>query len=172
MGESTGQHMFYPVQVIDGVAGQLGGKALREICASIPIVSPDGVRCPVGHAVITPAPHDLGDNFDSLIHVVPPLWTRNKGIDCEAQQYLLGTAYDSVFERLLEFPSPYTLLCPLLGCGARGVPVSVSIAEAAKSIRQAIKLGSNNGYRVVFALQNHKAAKLLNDELLKVGVFS
>ena len=166
--------MFYPVQVIDGVVGQMGGKALREVCADLPVVGSDDVRCPVGQAVATIAPGRLGDIFDMLIHAVPPLWprrgTKSSAKDIRDAERLLADSYLSAFKYASEMPPRSVLLCPLLGCGARGAPVNVSIASAVESLRRVDFDLKTNNVSVQFGLQDPTLAKTLRVELVKAGL--
>jgi hypothetical protein len=179
---TSGGNMFYPVQVVDGVVAQQGGTALRELCAALPVVSDSDVRCPVGRAVSTRAPSHLGEHFDRLVHVVAPLWG-DEGDESQHKssedQVELVSAYDSVFEHASGLPPSSVLLCPLLGCGARGAPADVSIAAAVQSLqslRRAADLTSASPsvpdvqLTVHFALQDPELANSLKAELVTVGL--
>ena len=182
-GADIGSHLFYPAQVVDGIVARLGGKELREVCAALPVVDDYGTRCPVGRAVVTNAPSQLGEHFDKIVHVVPPMWQKHGSSGCgkslgvrekENEDKLLE-AYDSLFECVLRLPPSSTMLCPLLGCGARGAPVNVSITAAVRSVLALTKAASAlpAGDRIVhFGIQNPQLAESLEAELAKVGLMS
>ena len=70
-GMEAGSKMFYPVQVVDGHVTALGGSPLRNYLQALNEVS-DGVRCPVGRAVLSPALGDLHRYYKVIAHAVAP----------------------------------------------------------------------------------------------------
>eukprot|EP00931_Biecheleriopsis_adriatica_P081970 TRINITY_DN55342_c0_g1_i1.p1 TRINITY_DN55342_c0_g1~~TRINITY_DN55342_c0_g1_i1.p1 ORF type:complete len:281 (+),score=48.79 TRINITY_DN55342_c0_g1_i1:49-843(+) len=133
-GMEAGERMFYPMQVVDGRVHALGGGAMKEACAQLPLQG--GVRCPTGKAVVTPATSELGQFFGAIVHAVPPLymapgWSNvlsscwrtalEAALHCKA-----GTSTASKDEQV------FTVACPLLGAGARGAPVDEAARVAAE----------------------------------------
>ena len=155
-GGSIGQSAFYPVQVVDGVVTQLGGKELRRLCADMPRTSPAGERCPTGSAVITTAPASLADPYgwEYLVHACPPLWQGPK------DAALLDSTYASALS--VGASVAQSLTFPLLGCGARQAPVAVSISAAAKSVSAFAAVDRDNGEMVIqFVLREVHLAEQL-----------
>ena len=67
----AGTRMFYPVQVVDGHVTALGGSPLRNYLQALNELS-DGVRCPVGQAVLSPALGNLHRYYKVIAHAVAP----------------------------------------------------------------------------------------------------
>ncbi len=158
-GGSIGQGAFYPVQVIDGIVTQLGGRELRRLCADVP-VAPSGERCPTGGAVVTSAPAGLADPYgwDYLVHACPPLWQGPKDMA------LLESTYASALSAGTGVAQ--TLALPLLGCGARQAPAPLSISAAAKSVANVAADDGDKGQTVVqFVLREEHLAEQLAEAL-------
>ena len=186
-----GAGAYYPVQVVDGIVGQLGGSQIRDVCEKMPVLMEsevDGItgttpiRCPTGQAVITNAPSRLGEHFFKLVHAVPPLWPKGTIASDKEQtlaerekhaELLLYSAYDSAFKHASILPEFSVLLSPLLGCGARGAPATMSIRTAVKAAKKAATSlsDSSTGVRMIqFALQDPELLSSLETKLSEAGL--
>ena len=136
-GMEAGARMFYPVQVVDGHVTSTGGEPLRKYLQGIREIS-DGVRCPVGRAVLSPALGNLHRHYRVIAHAVAP--SRS---DADWRSDLEGCYRDALEQ--LWFPEKghkmeersevwrhevpaRVVATPLLGAGAK----LASVGEAAK----------------------------------------
>lgn len=126
-GMEAGAGMFYPMQVIDGLVHQRGGRALLEACQRLPEVG-SGIRCRVGGAVVTEATGDLRVAFDRVVHTVPPLYGAN------GWAALLASCYSSALAAAWCEAAADVVIFPLLGAGARGAPVVAAAQTAAAAV--------------------------------------
>lgn len=148
-----------PRECIDGIVTELGGAELRANLDSQP-ADAAGERCPIGSgAVVTPAFSELSDLYESLIHVVPPIYKRfhiveqDSGIWAdfarswwpeaasdsaardareEAWAEQLAATYRSAFDAAVA-SGLSSIAVPLLGAGTRGAPTDAAIRVAAES---------------------------------------
>ena len=127
---------------------------MAEARLAVPRVNDDmeyPIRCPTGEARHTIA-GDLGFH-GGLVHAVAPFFGANRW-----PQLLLG-AYKNAFR--LAFAHGTIAVSPLLGAGARGVPV----ADAARVAATAASRWTDNDGILRFALQDIDDAHLLIDAL-------
>ena len=130
----AGARMFYPVQVVDGHVTSVGGSPLRNYLQALKETS-DGVRCPVGRAVLSPALGNLHQYYNVIAHAVAPSRSDGKWRDS------LEGCYRDALEKLWlpkvgedrsdgwrhEVPAR-VIATPLLGAGAK----LASVGEAAE----------------------------------------
>jgi O-acetyl-ADP-ribose deacetylase (regulator of RNase III) len=173
-GLDAGQHMLYPVQCVDGLVHQHGGRALREmLLAAAPVVIEDGggagggdpVRCRIGDAVLTEAPPSLP--FDVIVHTPPPFWGD------AAWEARLAACYSSVLRlgsraALGAGSRSLVVATPIMGAGARGAPVRA----AARVLAHAIVGGAGGAtdYDDGGGTTTTAARRLLRDVVVRVVV--
>ena len=73
-GMEAGDRMLYAGQVVDGRVHALGGTALRDACAALPLLDAAGRRCAIGAAVRTVAAGELAQLFDTIVHTATPVF--------------------------------------------------------------------------------------------------
>ncbi|CAE7598974.1 unnamed protein product, partial [Symbiodinium natans] len=125
-GMEAGSKMFYAQQVVDGRVHAVGGSELKEACLQLAEVSP-GIRCPIGQAVMTPAVGGLSSFFSYIVHAVPPFY------DSDDWEQSLESCWQASLELASSLGS--VVASPLLGAGARGVPVHEASMVALKTIQ-------------------------------------
>jgi len=85
---------------------------LAELCSAIPAI--DGVRCPVGCAVLTtPA------TLPPVVHAVAPGWH-----SASISRPLLVKAWQSIFGAAAGLDGSGAIVAPALGCGTNRTPLS------------------------------------------------
>lgn len=129
-GMEIGAKMLYPVQVVDGMVGILGGAELRRACSRLPTVSADGARCAIGEAVSTPAFGKLRQYYARIVHTVAPFHTRADKTPTPDWALLLERCWHS---SLAQASDAQTIVAPLLGAGARGAPLRDAATVAARA---------------------------------------
>ena len=156
--------MLYPVSVIDGLVHQLGGLRLQAEC-SLKWKVDEMSKCPVGHAVMTsPGGSKLRDEYDAIIHTVPPFYAHYSDDPVEA----LRQCYQNAFALAFSSNTPSKRIAsPLLGAGCRGFPVDAAINVAAsESVRWRDKrsdeeVNHNVEEVVAFGVLEHDVAEKL-----------
>lgn len=111
---------------VDGAIHDAAGPRLQEACLAMPKVR-TGVRCPTGHARITPG---FGLLARWVIHTVGPVY---KGTPDSAN--LLASA----FRTSLELAAAYrlrTVAFPAISCGVYGYPVQEAARVAMSVVRE------------------------------------
>ena len=174
-GASAGSGMLYAVQSVDGIVNLHGGPALREACRKMPIQETEEliggggnrsggvgwVRCPVGSAVITEAfGHAIMRHYNFIIHSVPPLWPGVGGSNWseEKAKYLLTSCYYESFK--MGFSNGAAIVtAPLMGAGARRVPVSIAIDCAVKGVLDAMDVSCNTQKGHIKSIEDLKTPK-------------
>ena len=159
-GAGVGSEMFYPIQTIDGLLNLHGGSELREACYKLPVFedvellggggNPSGgygsVRCPVGSAVLTEAYGEkVQQNYDYVIHTVPPLWPGVGGSKLTENQAtkLLQSCYLESIKTCLEH-NISSVTMPLLGAGARRTPVYIAMNCLSVGIMSGLNYAQQN----------------------------
>ena len=138
----AGARMFYPVQVVDGHVTATGGQPLRKYLKAIREIS-DGVRCPVGRAVLSPALGNLHRHYRVIAHAVAP--SRS---DADWRSALEGCYQDALEQLWFPEKGPKVegeksegwrhevharvVATPLLGAGAKLASVGEAAEVAAK----------------------------------------
>jgi len=160
-GLDAGDQMLYPVQVVDGIVHQLGGKKLASECEKIRALREHDtngrpIPIPFGTAVSTSGGNEnLKREYDHIIHVTPPFFNReynnnnnnnnnNNGIESDEDPVeLLRRCYveaiSLAFDNLTLTSDHRTRNCykhnimasPLIGAGARGFPLHIALEVAA-----------------------------------------
>ncbi len=110
---------------VDGAIHRAAGPSLLEACRALPEVSP-GVRCPTGHARITPG-FDLFAHH--VIHTVGPVYREHPDpatalATCHRESLKLGRAHGC---RSIAFPA--------ISCGVFGYPVTEAAPIALETAR-------------------------------------
>ena len=149
----------YPAQTVDGLVHAFGGKDLALACERIAEVEP-GVRCVTGAAVCTPASARLAEQFQKIVHAVPPFYSQYTEAEADA---LLLSAYRSAFHAVWGRQSadagrrffqgwwtqdarPWACATPLLGAGARSAPVEAAVCVAAFAAAEWIQECAPSGH--------------------------
>jgi O-acetyl-ADP-ribose deacetylase (regulator of RNase III) len=167
-GMEIGGQMLYPISVVDGMVGMLGGRELRRECASLAVLGPAGsdVRCPIGDAVRTGAPGGLKALFGAIVHTVPPFFARTAAQPAPEWRSALRRCW----LRALDVAEPSaSIAAPLLGAGARGAPTEEAASVAADAAAE--WLWSSSGAAIHAArvlhltVQTEDVATLLAREL-------
>eukprot|EP00954_Amorphochlora_amoebiformis_P027748 1387564-Amorphochlora_amoeboformis.AAC.1 len=100
---------------VNGVVHDLGGPQLaQEIAKIVPDVA---TRCPVGHAVVTPATGNLNSRF--VVHCVAPDGLYGQ----QADPYLLQKTYASSWKAALDVGAR-GVVAPAIGCGIQGSDIN------------------------------------------------
>ncbi len=153
--------MLFPFNVVDGLVHELGGWKLAWHCYMMKDHEnggEKGVKCPIGHAVITPpGGKDLEKSYDAIVHTVPPFYEYPEGefdadpsellANCYRKALLLCMSSESIdadkktfqfmsqgrYEKQYdgEQASQLQIASPLLGAGGRGFPIGKAIEVAA-----------------------------------------
>ena len=136
---APGSTLLYPPQVIDGLVhgyrgdssggDSSGGEALRAAIARLPIVADGGVRCPLGHAVATPAFGELSECYSRIVHCVAPFYSSS-----DDWRSILHACYVNAFTASAVHGAK-SMAIPLLGSGARGAPAMQAAEVAASAVR-------------------------------------
>jgi O-acetyl-ADP-ribose deacetylase (regulator of RNase III) len=127
-GMEIGANQMYAIQVVDGHVTELGGFSLKKALQALPIVDVEnGYRCLVGSAVVTKSTEGLQHNFKHIIHTVPPFYSDRN------MTTLLQSCYTSALDIAVQ-GNMESLLCPLLGSGARGIPHAEAAAAAVNAL--------------------------------------
>lgn len=176
---AAGTTLLYPPQVIDGVvhgargdASGCTGAALAAAIAELPILAPDGVRCPTGHAVTTATTHsELSECFGHVIHACAPFYMATGWAE------MLFAAYHAALDAA-DAAGAASVAMPLLGAGARGAPPDAAAAVAAAAIasweapgRAEESAGEERGRgdrmlrEVLFGVQHDEVAEVLAEAL-------
>ena len=130
--------MFYPVQVVDGHVTSTGGQPLRKYLQGIREIS-DGVRCPVGRAVLSPALGNLERHYRVIAHAVAP--SRSDADWRSALEMCYRDALEQLWYPKVEGErsegwrhevSARVVATPLLGAGAKLASVGEAAEVAAK----------------------------------------
>lgn len=168
-GMEIGGQMLYPISVVDGMVGMLGGKELRRECAKLSVLGPAGsdVRCPIGSAVRTGAPGGLKALFGAIVHTVPPFFARTDAAE-PAPEW--RSALRRCWLSALEAAEPSaSIAAPLLGAGARGAPTEEAARVAADATAEWLRSPSGAEARTARVLhltvQSEDVAALLAREL-------
>ncbi|CAE7573525.1 unnamed protein product [Symbiodinium necroappetens] len=127
-GMEAGSGMFYAQQVVDGRVHAVGGSELKEACLQLGEVSP-GIRCPTGQAVMTPALGGLRPFFSHIVHAVPPFYSSENWEKC------LQSCWEASLELSWSVADNAVVASPLLGAGARGVPMLEASTVALTAIQ-------------------------------------
>ena len=174
-GASAGSGMFYSMQSVDGIVTLHGGDPLRKACKELPVhknvelIGGGGnksgtfgsVRCPVGSAVITKAfGRAVTKHYQYIVHAVPPLWTGIGGSKLSEGEatFLLRSCYYEAFKTGF-VAGAAIVTSPLIGVGARSVPVPTAIDCAVKGVLNAMIVC---GYRNS-KLENQRKSRNLKD---------
>lgn len=139
-GMDKGENMMYPVQCLDGIVHAEAGSGLLTYLQSLPEQHPfrdnagQIVRCPVGHAVLSPS-FGLSTYFSALIHTVPPFSSDEncevKLLSCYSNSFRLISASD--FARKHPVIDQKTAATVLLGTGTRGIPIETAARVATRA---------------------------------------
>jgi O-acetyl-ADP-ribose deacetylase (regulator of RNase III) len=129
--------IIYPEQTVDGLVYELSGGEMQAALAALPTLDADGTRCVAGAAVMFSLAHGsspLGQNFQHVVHAVAPLhgaegWASTLGRCYWSALDLVWQASSSVEEE--DKPAVAAVILPLLGAGAKGVPVAEATRIAA-----------------------------------------
>lgn len=119
-GMEVGENMLYRTQCVDGWVTALGGRPLRDLCRALAPLQK-------GRAGVTPATAELLKSYGHIIHTVAPfpsdpLW-----------QAVLASCYRSSLAQAQQLGCQRVSV-PLLGTGARGLPLEEACAVAAGAI--------------------------------------
>lgn len=116
-GMPLGNGMLFPHNVVDGMVHELGGWQLRlQIWLLGSTNGNDDERCPVGHAVST-GPGGLRQNYDQIVHTVPPFYKHCKD---ENPEYLLSLCYRNALQ--LSSTGARVACPPIAGCWRTRLP--------------------------------------------------
>lgn len=110
---------------VDGAIHRAAGPGLRAHCAALPAVR-DGMRCPPGHAVLTPA---FALPSRHVIHTVGPVYLRDP--DPPAT---LRAAHDNSLA-LAVAAGLRTVCLPAISCGVYGYPLDAAARIALAAAR-------------------------------------
>lgn len=110
---------------VDGAIHRAAGPALKAHCAALPVVR-DGMRCPPGHAVLTPA---FGLPAHHVIHTVGPVYLR----DPDPPATLRAAHVNSL--ALAAASGLRTVCLPAISCGVYGYPLDAAARIAIDSAR-------------------------------------
>ncbi|HUA81550.1 MAG TPA: O-acetyl-ADP-ribose deacetylase [Dyella sp.] len=113
---------------VDGAIHRAAGPALLAACRAIPEVTP-GVRCPTGHARITPG-YALAARY--VIHTVGPVWHGGQ----HGEPDLLARCYRSCIALALEH-DVQSIGFPAISCGVYGYPPDQAAGVAIATLREA-----------------------------------
>ena len=130
--EAGGNHL-YRSQVVDGRVHELGGENLRLALRSLPVVGIEKgkvIRCKDGDAVITLSFGKLLECFTHIVHTVPPFYSSPHWKDTLSACYM--NSISLAFESCETVPS---IVCPILGSGARGIPMDDAVREAVNAVQ-------------------------------------
>jgi len=115
-----------------GVCGALfkvaGWDAMQASCNEHP-VNEEGVRCPTGYAVVTPA-HGLPNK--AVIHAVGPIYDPNP-VRAREKRGELASAYQSSLDAL-DRHGLKTIAFPALSCGVYRYPLDEAATVALKAL--------------------------------------
>jgi len=139
-GMEAGAGMLYPTQVIDGRVHIEGGEELQSaLDIAAPTQDDNGMRCAVGHGVITDATSRLHSiaQYQQVIHVVPPYYSSPRW---RAELIQCYSAALSLSMNSAKYDKHVVLACPIIGSGARGAPWD----EAAEVAVEALTTWSNS----------------------------
>jgi O-acetyl-ADP-ribose deacetylase (regulator of RNase III) len=143
-----GTNVIYPEQTVDGRVHELGGSQLVAALQALPAVSDCDVRCPTGSAVITSlhstthSSSPLEQNFEHIIHAVAPSHGAPNWTALLASCYwsTLDLAWGSASASAVSdnqsggtAPQLFAVVLPLLGAGAKAVPIAAAASIAAES---------------------------------------
>ena len=173
-----GTNVIYPEQIVDGRVHELGGAQLAASLAAFPALDDGGTRCFAGGAVLTPlrshTASPLSQSFEHIVHAVAPShgapdWAASLG-------RCYGSALDLVWRSAAAAPQPaslITVVLPLLGAGAKAVPVAAAARIAAESCgcwRPPCDSSSSSDSRpemeleLLFGVQEDEVAGVTEDE--------
>mmetsp|Transcript_28022 Transcript_28022/g.80492 ORF Transcript_28022/g.80492 Transcript_28022/m.80492 type:complete len:202 (-) Transcript_28022:53-658(-) len=147
-------------QVVDGLVHAFGGREMKDNCQALPERGPDGVRCPIGEAAVTPACSDLRAWYGYVVHVAPPMYGDDGWAASLASCYRAALAAAST--RQLQ-----VVASPLICAGARGAPVD----EAAHVAIEALAASPVAGV-VRFGVRSAGVAEVLAAALERAAVVS
>jgi O-acetyl-ADP-ribose deacetylase (regulator of RNase III) len=137
---------------VDGAIHRAAGPDLLVACRAIPEVAP-GVRCPVGHARITPG-FRLAAKW--VIHTVGPIYHRHRDPP---------TALASAFRSCLELAQEHavgSVAFPAISCGVYGYPIDEA-AAIAKSVVAERAWDLDLVRFVLFSESDHRAWRAVFD---------
>lgn len=163
-GMEVGEHMFYPIQVVDGLVHATGGREMLQMCQLLPELEP-GVRCRVGSAVSTPATGELRQSFAHVVHTVPPMYA---AVNWKVQ---LARCYEAALS-VASCPTVQarTLASPLLGAGARGAPFAEAAKVAVETLAAIVPGAPQGGRTFRLSVQRDDVASFLMDEFQGLGL--
>lgn len=133
---------------VDGAIHAAAGPALLDACLALPEASP-GVRCPTGHARLTPG-FALPARW--VIHTVGPVW---RGGDADEASLLAVCHRNSL--RLAVGAGARAVAFPAISCGVYGYPVGRAASVAVAAARAWLS-ETEDPPRVVFCCFNAKTA--------------
>lgn len=158
-GMDAGSGMLFAANVVDGLVHQLGGRKLALHCEILPSIT-NGEKCPVGHAVCTPAGGaELKLEYDTIVNTVPPFYEHHP----DPEHYLAECYKEAILlAGNLSLPeSPLRIASPLLGAGGRGFPTELAVKIAASAC-VTWREGSNDGDTVLaFGIPDMSTAESL-----------
>ena len=119
---------------VDGAIQRAAGPGLLEYCRNIPEIE-DGVRCPVGKALITPG-FELPATY--IIHTVGPVWRGGSFREAE----LLADCYRNSLS-VAEENNIESIAFPAISCGAYGFPHDYACSIATREVHEFMKTKSS-----------------------------
>jgi O-acetyl-ADP-ribose deacetylase (regulator of RNase III) len=125
---------------VDGAIHRAAGPQLLEACRAIAPVRP-GVRCPTGHARITPG-FALPARW--VIHTVGPVWRGG----AHGEPELLAACYRSALQ-LAHYNGIERIAFPAISCGVYGYPIDAATAIAVREVRAWIE-AAHSAQAIVF----------------------
>ena len=138
--------ILYASETVDGTVTEYGGFEFEKMVKQLPLdptLSQEQyypIRCPTGQARTIPSVGYLTHNFETLILAVAPFYESHDDDDASAcWKTELQSAYRNAFKL-----AHGTVATPLLGAGARGIPVEEAAQVATDSIVSFLKNNSNN----------------------------
>ena len=111
---------------VDGAIHRAAGPELLDACRAVPEVF-QGVRCPTGHARITPGFRLPARN---VIHTVGPVWRGGRHGEPER----LAGCYRMSFDLALRHAIA-SIAFPAISCGVYGYPIDRAVAIAVREAR-------------------------------------
>jgi O-acetyl-ADP-ribose deacetylase (regulator of RNase III) len=131
---------------IDQLIHQIAGPELAQFCFKLPVDS-QGVRCSVGHSVITPG---FKSKYKFIIHTVGP-YLDEQG---HTQPKLLASCYSTAFKLAVDHGCR-SILFPAIATGFYGYPMLEAAQIAIKTLNSMLEQqGTDNTINVQVAVFN------------------